>query len=151
MKKSFIGLVILLTLSTSALRANNTEPVSAKVLASFQKEFVAAANVSWTTEKEKNLFHAKFQYNDETIEAYFNVDGTLLAVARQISERQMPIMVTKSLATDYSNYRIRRVVEFTNEGETCYIVNLYDKNETIVLKYFSNGDSQRIKRVKNKF
>ena len=150
MKKSFIGLVFLLTLSTSALRANNNEPVSAKVLASFQREFAMAANVSWTPEKEKNLFHAKFIYNDEAMEAFFNGDGTLLAIARLISERQMPILVTKALATDYSNYTLRQVVELTNEGETSYIVNLYDKNETVVLKCFPNGDAQRIKRIKNK-
>ena len=109
-----------------------------------------AANVSWTPEKEKNLFHAKFIYNDEAMEAFFNGDGTLLAIARLISERQMRILVTKALATDYSNYTLRQVVELTNEGETSYIVNLYDKNETVVLKCFPNGDAQRIKRIKNK-
>jgi hypothetical protein len=151
MKKSFIGLVILLTLSTSALRANGIEPVSAKVLASFQKEFAQAANVSWTPEKEKNLYHARFLYNDETMEAFFNEDGTLLAIARLISERQLPILITKALAADYSGYSIRQVVEFTNEGETSYIVNVYNTKETEVLKFFPNGDSQRIKRIKNKF
>ena len=150
MKKSFIGLVILLTLSTSALRANSNEPVSAKVLASFQKEFSMAANVSWTPEKDKNLYHAKFLYNNETMEAFFNSDGALLAIARLISERQLPMLITKALAIDYSNYAIRQVVEVTNEGETSYVVNLYDNSETIVLKCFSNGDSQRIKRIKNK-
>jgi hypothetical protein len=150
MKKSFIGLVILLTLSTSALRANGNEPVSAKVLASFQKEFTLAANVSWSKEKEKNLFHAKFLYNDEAMEAFFNDEGALLAIARLISERQLPILITKALTADYSNYTIRQVVEFTSEGETSYILNLYDMTETIVLKYFPNGEFQRIKRIKNK-
>lgn len=150
MKKSFIGLVMLVTLSTSALRANGSEPVSAKVLASFQKEFSLAANVNWMQEKQKNLFHAKFLYNDETMEAFFNEEGTLLAVARLISERQLPILITKALAADYSNYTIRQVVEFTNEGETSYILNVYDANETVVLKYFPNGESQRIKKIKNK-
>lgn len=150
MKKNLIGLVILLTLSTSALRANGNGPISAKVLASFQKEFALAANVSWSMEKDKNLFHAKFLYNDETMEAFFSEDGSLLAIARLISKRQLPILITKALMADYSNYAIRQVVEFTNEGETSYILNLYGANETIMLKCFPNGEFQRIKRIKNK-
>ena len=54
-------------------------------------------------------------------------------------------MVSRELADRYSEYTVRQVVEFTNEFETSYMVNAYNNKETVVLKLFPNGDSQRIK------
>ena len=150
MKKSLIGLVILLTISTSALHARDKDPISEKVLSSFRKEFSKATNITWMPKKEQNLYHAKFQYNDETVEAFFNEDGNLVSTARFISERQLPILIMKEILADYGDYHIRQVVEFANENETNYVVSAFNNKETIVVKYFPNGDSQRIKRFKNK-
>jgi len=146
----FISLAMLLTLDASAQQVSDQDPISPKVLKSFQQEFAKATNISWMPDKDKNIYHARFQYNNEPVEAFFTDDGTLVSTARFISERQLPIMVIKELLNNYSFYTIRQVVEFTNGQETSYMVNAYNEKETLVLKFFANGDSQRVKRIKNK-
>jgi hypothetical protein len=150
MKNTLIGLAILLTLDASAQQVSDQGPISSKVLQSFQQEFAKATNISWMPDPNKNIYHARFQYNNEPVEAFFTDDGTLVSTARFISERQLPIMVIKELLNNYSFYTIRQVVEITNEQETSYMVNAYNDKETLVLKFFANGDSQRVKRIKHK-
>jgi hypothetical protein len=150
MKNTLIGLAILLTLDVSAQQVSDRSPISSKVLQSFQQEFAKATNISWMPDKNKNIYHARFEYNNELVEAFFTDDGTLVSTARFISERQLPIMVIKELLNNYSFYTIRQVVEITDEQETSYIVNAYNEKETLILKFFANGDSQRVKRIKNK-
>ena len=150
MKKCLYGLVILLTINSGPLYATRKDPVSEKVRMAFQKEFSNATNVNWMPRKEKNLFHARFQYNDETVEAFFSEEGNLVTTARFISERQVPLIIMKEWSSAYSGYRIRQVVEFASENETSYVISGYNNKETVVVKYYSNGDSQKIRRIKNK-
>lgn len=150
MKKSLTGLVICFLLSTSALHAADKDPVSEKVRQAFTKEFEKATNITWMYLKDKNLYHARFQFNGEIVEAFYDEEGSLLSTARFINENQLPILVMKELANGYSNYTVREVVEFTNESQTSYIISVYNSKETVMVKYYTNGDSQRIKRIKNK-
>ncbi len=150
MKKSLTGLVICLLLSTSALHAADKDPVSEKVRQAFTKEFEKATNITWMYLKDKNLYHARFQFNGEIVEAFYDEEGSLLSTARFINENQLPILVMKELANGYANYTVREVVEFTNESQTSYIISVYNSKETVMVKYYTNGDSQRIKRIKNK-
>ena len=101
-------------------------------------------------QKDKNLYHARFQYNGEIVEAFYDEEGSLLSTARFIKENQLPILVMKELANGYGNYTVREIVEFTNESQTSYIISVYNSKETLMIKYYTNGDSQRIKRIKNK-
>jgi len=151
MKKSLTGLVIGLILSASAVCEHAADPVSDKVKQAFQKEFEKATNTTWMYQKDKHVYHARFQYKGETVEAFYDEEGSLLSTARFISENQLPILVMKQMSTDYPDYIVRQVVEFTNESQTTYIVSSYNSKETLVVKYYTNGDSQRIKRIKNKF
>lgn len=151
MKKSLTGLVIGLVLSASAFCMPAVDPVSDKVRQSFQKEFEKATNITWMYQKDKNVYHARFQYNGEMVEAFYDEEGSLISTARFIAENQLPILVMRQMANEYPGYTVRQVVEFTNESQTTYIVSSYNSKETLVVKYYTNGDSQRIKRIKNKF
>jgi hypothetical protein len=148
MRKIIICLVVLLSVSPAIIYADGKNPVSEIVLRSFQKEFANATNVSWTAMKAENLYHAAFMYNGEAVEALFNEDGELVSTSRLISEHQLPILAIKKLVTDYSRYKIRQVIEFTNDNETAYLATLYNEKETIVLKLSPDGSLQRIKKIK---
>ena len=148
MKKTIICLVVLLSVSPVIIYADGKNPVTEKVLRSFQKEFVNAVNVNWTAWKNQNLYHVAFMYNEEAVEALFNEDGELVSTGRFISEHQLPIMAIKKLVTDYSQYKVRQVIEFTNDNETVYLATLYNEKETIVLKLYPDGNLQRLKKIK---
>ncbi|MBS1596626.1 MAG: PepSY-like domain-containing protein [Bacteroidetes bacterium] len=144
MKKIIIGLLVLL--SVSAAKANN---ISEKVQKSFEKEFSKATNVNWI-EKGKNIFQVTFTYNGASVEAYFDGEGSLLSTVRLISEQQLPVMIIRSLFNYYADYSIRRAEECNLNGSTYYLVTIYNNAETITLKFSSNGDEQRVNRIKNK-
>jgi len=146
MKKIILGLVIL---SSVVVRANDNTPVSEKVRQSFEKEFAKASNVNWNA-KEKNVFQATFSYNNTQVEANFDAEGNLLSTARLITEHQLPVMIIKGLTKDYADYKIRRAEECNSNNTTYYVVTLYNEQETVSLKCFSNGDAQRVERIKNK-
>jgi hypothetical protein len=148
MKKIIVGLAVLLNVLT--VNANAKVPVSDKVLQSFQKEFARATNVNWVSWSEKNIFQATFTYDNARVEAYFDEDGDLLSTARFITESQLPLMVMKVLSTDYARYTVRRVVEYTENKEVYYLVTVFNEKGSMSLKFYSNGDVQRVKQVKNK-
>ena len=146
MKQMIIGVALLLNIAT--VYANDETP-SKKILQSFKKEFATATNITWKAEGD-NVYQFNFVYNEERIEACFDEDGALLSTARVILETQLPLLVTKTLSTDYSAYQVDRIEEHTTSGLVYYLVSVSDKKETVILHFFSNGDVQRIKRVKNK-
>jgi len=146
MKKIIIGLVSLVNIL--AVSANGNVPVSEKVQQSFEKEFVKATNLNWEA-KDKNVFHATFTYNGSQVEANFDGEGNLLSTVRLITEYQLPVMIVKTLSRDYGQYKIRRAQECNNNNDTHYLVTIYNNTESISLKFFSNGDEQRISRTKN--
>ena len=148
MKKTIIVAAVLV--STMSMSAIAGIPVSSKVLQSFEKEFKTATHIQWVLSKEKNLYRASFIYNAESIEAYFNEDGELVSTARLISEQQLPLMVIKTLMTDYHQYKIEQAEEHSNNGSVYYLITLLNENEKIALKFFPNGDVQRLQRIKNK-
>jgi hypothetical protein len=147
MKKMIIGFAVLM--NVFAVNAADTNPVSEKVQQSFQKEFAKATNISWIS-REKNIFQATFTYNGTQVEAYFDAEGNVLSTARLISEQQLPVMIIKALSKDYSQYTMRRAEECNTNNTTYYLVTLYNDVESISLKFFSNGDEQLVKRIKNK-
>ena len=145
MKKIVVGFAVLL--SVFAANANDN-PVSEKVKQSFEKEFAKATNINWVS-KDKNVFQATFTYSGTQVEAYFDTDGSLLSTARLISDKQLPVMIIKSLSKDYAQYDVLRAQECNINNTTFYLVTLRDSKETISLKFSSNGEEQLVSRIKN--
>jgi hypothetical protein len=150
MKKRLTGILFFLLLGAGATQAMDKDPVPDKVKQSLQKDFEKPLHIDWMHLKDKNLYHARFQYNGETVEAFYNEEGNLISTARFIKENQLPIIIMKEMAENYPNYSVREIVEFTNEVQTSYIVSAFNSKEMVVVKYYTNGDSQRIKRIRNK-
>ncbi|HTQ65191.1 MAG TPA: hypothetical protein VMI12_10355 [Puia sp.] len=148
MKKLVIGLVSLF--SVMSIRANDNDPISWKVLHSFQKEFVNASDVNWKSLDDDNFFQASFKFHGEQILAIFNSDGDLVGTARIISEEHLPIMVMKALASNYEGYTVKQTEEYTVNGEAYYEVTMMNPKEMIVVKFFADGSIDRVKKIKNK-
>jgi hypothetical protein len=149
MKNSLIGLFTMITMSAAAQHESAKSPITDKMIQSLQKEFSNASGISWTGDNDNGLVHAKFLYNNEPVEAFFNEDGNLVSVARFIEERQLPIMVIKEMLTNYPKYKIREALEFTNEDDTSYVISASSEKETVILKFSPNGEYNRIKRIKH--
>lgn len=136
MKKIVFVLGLVLTMGVCS--AYPSERVSQKVLASFKSEFTNVQDVEWET--GNNYFKAAFTMNEQRIFAFYNVDGQLLSIARNISSIQLPVNLYADLKNDYSKYWISDLFEVSNSEGLHYYVTLETADSKLVM-HSGNGGS----------
>ena len=145
-KKILILAVILITGMTSAF-ANKDEGINQGTIASFNKEFVTARNVSW--QLETVYAKATFTINDQVMFAYYsNENNELLAVVRNILSQQLPINLFTSLKKEFSGYWISSLFEVAKQDHTSYYVTLEKSDETIILKAIGSNEWSLYRKTK---
>ncbi len=132
MKKSFLTWALILMVGVSTSFAHGFEGVSEKVMNSFKKEFANAENVQWESGKE--FAKATFGYHGQVMFAYYNNDGTLLAVTRNIMAGQLPLSLLSEVKKNYSEYWISDLFEMSSNNETSYYITLENGDQKIVLR-----------------
>lgn len=142
MKKIILTLAIAIT--TIAAFASE-ENVNAVVLKSFTKEFAGAENVNWTT--GKSSYKASFVLNSQHVTAYYNFEGQLMGLTRNISSLDLPLGLQTNLKKNYDQYWISDLFEVSNEEGTNYYITLEKANETLVLDATSGGKWNVYKRI----
>ena len=147
MKLLLIALTTIASFFVTNVKASDDNTnVSTVVLKSFERSFKQASNINWTI--SENLYKADFSLNNQQIAAYFDAEGELIAVTRNILSQQLPIMLQANLKTDYKEFWISELFEVANEGGTTYYVTLEDSNNKIVLKSASNSDWTNYKKIR---
>ena len=134
--KILIGVFVLLTSISSAF-ANGKEEVSDKIIKSFEKEFAGAQDVQWTTSKD--FVKVTFTLNEQVVYAFYEQDGKLLGVTRNIVSSQLPINLYTDLKKNYSTHWITDLFEMASSNENVYYVTLENADQKLVLK--SSGTS----------
>lgn len=129
MKKMILTLAI--AMSTFAAFAGE-ETVNQAVLKSFQTEFAGAENVSWTT--GRNSFKAAFVMNGQHVVAYYNFQGSLMGLTRNISSLDLPLSLQANLKKDYQGYWISDLFEVSNQEGTAYYITLEKADESVILE-----------------
>ena len=136
MKKSILSIAIVLMMGLSAFAAKNDEAdVNQLAVKSFHKEFVNARNIKW--EQKVGYVKVEFTLNDQVLYAYYNNDGQLTAVVRNIVSDQLPISLLTMLKRDYTGFWISDLFEVAADDQTNYYVTLENADKKIVLR--SNG------------
>ncbi len=135
MKQLFFSLVLSFTLGVHAFAADTV--VAPNILQSFQKTFSNAKEVVWSTGKD--LYKAEFVYSSQYITAYYDADGNMLALTKNILSTQLPLLLENSLKENYGDYWIADVVEFSTEEGTSYYATLENADGKVVLKSSQNN------------
>jgi hypothetical protein len=136
MKRLLVTLTIALSLVSLSSFANG-EDVSPRAVKSFNKSFKNATEVKWTV--TDSYFKADFALNGQYVSAFYNEDGSMIALTRNLSSLQLPIALQADLKNDYDCYWISNVLEVANEEGTSYYITLETADEQLTLK--SSGDS----------
>jgi hypothetical protein len=137
MKKIFLSLAAVALMGISAFANGNDELVSQKTLAAFKSDFTNATHTTW--EQKDGFIKATFSFNGQVLSAYYDNDGVLKAVVRNIVSDQLPLNLLASLKKDYSDYWITDLFEISADNETTYYVTVEDAGKKVVLK--SDGTS----------
>ncbi len=137
MKKIFLSLAAVALMGISAFANGNDELVSQKTLAAFKSDFSNATHTTW--EQKDGFIKATFSFNGQVLCAYYDNDGFLKAVVRNIISDQLPLNLLSSLKKDYADYWITDLFEISADNETTYYVTVENAGKKIVLK--SDGAS----------
>ena len=146
MKKLIAILTFAAVITSSAAFALDGSTIdNKKVMESFNKEFVGAADVSWYHTADKYV--AKFTMKTSKVTAHFDRDGNLLATSRYITDAELPLNVITRMMKKYPDQKIHSVVEYDAEGNTTYVITLESGTHWTVLKAESNGNLTKLKKL----
>jgi hypothetical protein len=138
MKKTFLSIALALTAGIGSTFANDSDGISKSVMNSFSQDFKTATNVKW--EQKKNLDKATFSFNNQIMFAYYDPNGYLLAVSKNISSENLPIKLQADLKNDYGNYWITDLFENDAHHGTSYYVTLENAAQKLILKSTNSND-----------
>jgi hypothetical protein len=120
MKKVFV-LLAAVAITTSAWAKHVTGPdVSEKVLSAFAKEFTGAANANWTAKED--VYIVTFTLNNERVRAWFNNEGNMEAVQRDIHADQMTLLAAQAVLELAASETILSISELSDNGTLYYVV-----------------------------
>lgn len=151
MKKIFLSIATMLMMGVgiSAFAAKNDDgPVNQLAVRSFQKDFTGASNIVW--EQRETYTKATFSFRGQVLYAYYNNNGDLQAVVRNIISDQLPINLLSSLKKEYGDYWISDLFEIASDDQTTYYITLETGDRKIVLKSQGTefwGEYQREKKT----
>jgi len=129
--------MVALVISFTAAHAGNREMVAPAVVASFQKTFGNASEISWSSNGD--FYKVQFVMNQQYITAFYAEDGHLLALTKNISSTQLPMLLETSLRGQYEGYWISELIECSTNDEVGYYVTLENANEKLILKSYGNS------------
>ena len=131
MKKTFLSIALILAVGIGSTFANDNDGISKSVKTSFSKDFKSATNVQW---QQKSKFDkATFSLNDQTMFAYYDPTGMLLAVSRNITSENLPIKLQADLKNTYANYWISDLFENAAHDATTYYITLENADQKLIL------------------
>lgn len=139
-------IILTLAIAVSSLAAFATEEsVSKNVLNSFNKEFTGAREVKWTVSTD--YYRAAFLFNDQYITAFYDKNGDLMAMTRNISLLNLPLKLQTELRSDYADYWISDLFELSNADGTHYYITVEKAESKVVLRSESNTEWQVFKKM----
>ena len=136
MKRLLVTLTIALSLISFSSFANG-EDVSPRAIKSFNSSFKNATEVNWTV--TNSYYKVYFALNGQYVSAFYDAEGKMIALTRNISSLQLPIALQADLKKNYDCYWISDVMEVANEEGTSYYITLETADSQLILK--SNSDS----------
>jgi hypothetical protein len=131
MKRLIITLTLALSLISFSSFANGDD-VAPAAIKSFNSAFKTATEVSWS--KSQAFYRANFSLNGQFVSAFYDAEGKMIAVTRNISSLQLPITLQASLKNGYKGFWITDLVEMANEDGTSYYLTLENADVKLVLK-----------------
>src|SRR5215217_6332016 len=132
MKKFVIAFTLVASVFTKSSFANNGAAIAPEVLKSFQSTFAAAKDADWSV--TQNMYKVQFALNEQHITAFYNQDGSMAALTRNISPLQLPVSLQASLKNNYKGYWIAELFELSNDDGVQYYVTLENADGKLVLK-----------------
>ncbi|RYY41619.1 MAG: hypothetical protein EOO08_00355 [Chitinophagaceae bacterium] len=138
-------LFVLIASFTTLFSNARTSDVTPAVLHSFQSTFGNAKEVSWNSSNE--LYTARFTLDGQHINAYYSGEGDLIALTRNVTISQLPVLLQASLKKESKSAWISEIFEYANDEGTYYYATLENADMKITIRSSENGEWTTYKKV----
>lgn len=138
-------LFILLASFTTLISNARPVDVTPAVLQSFQSTFGTAKEVQWNSSNE--LFTAKFTLDGQHINAYYTPEGSLVALTRNVSISQLPVLLQANLKKQANGAWISDLFEYATDEGTFYYATLENADMKITLRSQDNSEWSTYKQI----
>jgi hypothetical protein len=114
----------------------------------FKHEFPEATNVSYKVKGE--LTEVNFIWNAMRLQAFFDLDGNLLATCRSITTSDLSLSAQMSLKSQYPDYVEREAIELNDANAgVSYYVTMVGPKTTYLLCISTDGMISVFKKMKH--
>jgi hypothetical protein len=140
MKRLTVLAALVLTLCTTYSFATPANGGGATTRTSFSRDFQNAQLIN--TQDYSTFTKVTFKMNDVVMFAFYNLNGELLAVTRNIVSNQLPVNLLTSLKKHYGDKWITDLFEFSGNEQNCYYISLENADSKTTLR--SNGSDWEV-------
>ena len=133
MKKILFAFLLLASTTCFADEPNE------KVLASFNKTFSEATEVTWHT-VESDKFEASFQQDKIRLKVQYDSDGNILRSIRYYKGNVLPVYIQSRIQKKFSQMAIYSVTEITTAEDVSYHVILEDEKNWMNIRSDAYGN-----------
>ena len=106
-------IILMFVLSLLTLNTFSQKNVPEYVKKEFVKKYPTAQAVKWGSE-EDNEWEAEFKINGQEMSASFDNKGTWLETEAEISEKDLPAIVSNTLTTEFNGYKSSEITTIEN-------------------------------------
>ena len=149
MKQLFIAVILFFTVSATT-RANTTghkDPTFVGI-ENFKHQFPDATNVSYKVKGE--LTEVNFIWNTMRLQAFFDLDGNLLATCRNIPTSDLSLTAQMNLKNQYPGYVTREAIEYNDANSSVsYYVTMVGPKTSYLLCVSTDGMISVFKKMKH--
>jgi len=131
MKKMIMALAFIAVTIGNAAFAGTGGKVDERIKRAFEKEYVGAADVKWYVYNE--YIKVDFTFSGMKLVGFYNKDGRMLGVARNIYFSSLPLLLQIEQRKNYKDYWITEIYELANGDGTRYFITLENANKVIKL------------------
>ena len=131
MKKMIMALAFIAVTIGNAAFAGTGGKVDERIKRAFEKEYVGAADVKWCVYNE--YIKVDFTFSGMQLVGFYNKDGRMLGVARNIYFSSLPLLLQIEQRKNYKDYWITEIYELANGDGTRYFITLENANKVIKL------------------
>ena len=145
-KRIVLAAALLLTVGISSSFATTKDGGNDAATVSFRKDFKKVEVIE--THIGKDFIKFTFKMNDVVMSAFYNENGQLLAITRNIQSSQLPLQLLMQIKKDYASYWITDLFEYDGDGTNSYYITLESADYRVILR--SNGTEWELydKKVK---
>lgn len=128
--------------------AGNANEIDKRIKKAFEKEYAGAADVKWYV--YDNYTKVDFSFKGLQLAGFYNNNGEMIGLARNIHFSSLPIMLQLEQRKHYSGYWITGIYELVNGEGTKYYLTLENADNTVKLGSGGSDKWELIKKEEKK-